>query len=252
MNHFGVFEQDSDLIKPVKGKKDPDAATDLILAMTPPILELLVRKTNAEEHVLSAHGLYRLFQAWEKSPNRPGLTLAGPFLGAPQTVLGLEKMIALGARRVFVCGLCGSLQSGLGIGDLLVPLGAISEEGTSSHYGDKDAIPPADEELSRVLVEEVERRGKHCSSGFVWTTDAPYRETRGKVMKYQSKGVLAVEMEMSALLTVAHFRQVRLAGLLAVSDELSSLEWRPGFSRRILKESLHVMIDALLDAIRKS
>jgi hypothetical protein len=36
-------------------------------------------------------------------------------------------------------------------------------------------------------------------------------------------------MELSALCSVAHFRGVALAGILVVSDELSSLDWRPGF-----------------------
>jgi purine-nucleoside phosphorylase len=36
-------------------------------------------------------------------------------------------------------------------------------------------------------------------------------------------------MELSALYSVAQFRQVALVGILVVSDELSSLDWRPGF-----------------------
>jgi hypothetical protein len=43
-------------------------------------------------------------------------------------------------------------------------------------------------------------------------------------------------MEMSALMTVAHFRSVAMAGLLVVSDELSELKWHPGFSAPSLKE----------------
>ncbi|MGB5748539.1 MAG: purine-nucleoside phosphorylase, partial [Desulfobacterales bacterium] len=56
-----------------------------------------------------------------------------------------------------------------------------------------------------------------------------YRETKEKVDYYQKQGVLAVEMEASALFSVAQFRQVELCAMLVVSDELSSLKWRPGF-----------------------
>jgi len=66
-------------------------------------------------------------------------------------------------------------------------------------------------------------------SGKIWTTDAVYRETREKVENYQKQGVLAVEMEVSALFSAAQFRQVELCAMLVVSDELSSLKWRPGF-----------------------
>jgi purine-nucleoside phosphorylase len=66
-------------------------------------------------------------------------------------------------------------------------------------------------------------------SGNIWTTDAVYRETRSLVETHQQNGILAVEMELSALYSVAQFRRVALAGILVVSDELSSLIWRPGF-----------------------
>jgi len=39
-----------------------------------------------------------------------------------------------------------------------------------------------------------------------------------------------VDMELSALFTVARFRRVEIGALLVVSDELGTLSWRPGFS----------------------
>ena len=46
---------------------------------------------------------------------------------------------------------------------------------------------------------------------------------------YQAQGVLGVDMEMAALFAVGRFRQVPVAGLLVVSDELATLQWRPGY-----------------------
>ncbi len=57
------------------------------------------------------------------------LVLAGPMLGAPQAVLVLEKMIALGVNEVIAAGWCGSLQPQVEIGHLVLPTGAFSEEG---------------------------------------------------------------------------------------------------------------------------
>ena len=54
---------------------------------------------------------------------------------------------------------------------------------------------------------------------------------------YQKRGVLAVEMEMSALMTLALYRGVKLGGLLVVSDELFNLKWRTGFSNPKLKRA---------------
>jgi nucleoside phosphorylase len=70
----------------------------------------------------------------------------------------------------------------------------------------------------------------------VWTTDAPYRETASKVNTYRERGVLAVEMELSALMTLAVYRSVKLAGLLVVSDEVFALKWHRGFSSPVFKK----------------
>jgi len=83
--------------------------------------------------------------------------------------------------------------------------------------------------------------------GPVWTTDAPLRETVAKVHTYGKEGLLAVEMEMSALFHVAVYRKVRLVGLLVVSDELFTMKWRPGFRSTRFKRSCRRATEALLD-----
>ena len=59
----------------------------------------------------------------------------------------------------------------------------------------------------------------------VWTTDALYRETRGKVARRVAEGCVAVDMEASALFAVARFRGVRIAHILAAADDLSQEQW---------------------------
>lgn len=242
-------EEDAVLIRPVRGRGETCAAPDLILGMTRPVLDRLVKRTAARNAAVTDFGLYRAFETG--GPDAlPWITLAGPFLGAPQAVLGLERMIARGARRVWVTGCCGSLQPDLRIGDLVLPQDALSEEGTSRHYPTAESRPKADPDLSRAVLVAVKRLGASCRSGRLWTTDAPYRETRRSVRDFQQAGVLAVDMEMAALLAVAAFRGVRLAGLLAVSDELFDLTWRPGFSSPSLREGTRVMVEALLEAVK--
>ncbi len=236
------------LIRPARGRRDPEAAPDLILAMTETLLDRLVGLLAARTVSMPRGGLFRAYEAKEEAPRRR-LTLAGPFLGAPQAVLGLEKMIALGARRVWVVGWCGSLQPDLRIGDLVAPLDALSEEGTSKHYPLEGAAPRTDEGLQRLLVSELKEGGRNARKGRVWTTDAPYRETRQKVRAYRDQGILGVDMELSALLAVSAFRGVRPAALFVVSDELFDGTWRPGFSDprlRAAEEAAARALDAAL------
>jgi purine-nucleoside phosphorylase len=104
--------------------------------------------------------------------------------------------------------------------------------------------------MSRIIREVLRNKERPVRPGTIWTTDAPYRETAEKVRAYGERGILGVEMEMSALMAVAAYRRIRMAGLLVVSDELFEMRWRSGFSSAILRESSLFAREALLDAVR--
>ena len=243
-----TFDHEEGLIRPRKAKTDPDLGPDVILAMIPSDLDLLARTSQAQKIQHSHMALYDMYRIGDGLGG--SFALSGPFLGAPQAVMGMEKLIALGAQRIWVLGWCGSLQPDLRIGDLVLPTTAISEEGTSQHYPVGEKIPRADEELSQMLDDALRKNGQSFVRGTVWTTDAPYRETPTKVKTYQQKGVLAVDMEMSALMTLAMYRAVRLSGLLVVSDELFDLKWHSGFKSPELKKSSRLAGGALLNVVK--
>jgi purine-nucleoside phosphorylase len=94
---------------------------------------------------------------------------------------------------------------------------------------------------SKKIVKAIEDSLEACSipfhKGLVWSTDAPYRETRQKVLLLQKEEVLGVDMEISALFAAARFRRVEIGALLVVSDELGSLHWKPGFSSSKFKKA---------------
>ncbi len=173
------------------------------------------------------------------------VALARLSIGAPAAVAGLEELIALGVKRILVVGTGGSLQPALPIGALAIPTGAIREEGTSFHYAPAGVEVTPDADLARALGEAVAALGAPVAFGPVWTTDAPYRELRSKVTVYSAMGALAVEMEASALFALSAFRQVRLAMLLAISDELFH-EWRPGFHAEELRLAQRLAAQAAL------
>ena len=232
------------IIYPVKGKGDPWIGPDVLMVMIPSELKYLVSKTNAQKIPFRDMSLYNLYQTNEETGSR--ITLSGPFLGAPHATIAMEKLIILGAKRIWVLGWCGSLQRNLRTGHVVLPTSAASEEGTSAHYPIPDRAPESSAKLNRMLEQALKQQGLPFSRGAVWTTDAVYMETPDKVRAYQNQGVLAVEMEMSALMTVAIYRSVSMAGLLVVSDELFDLKWGPGFSDPLLKKNSRAAGQALL------
>jgi uridine phosphorylase len=232
------------IIQPRRGRQDPKVGPDALMVMVPSHLEFIRRRTNARKARVSDGGLWNYYFA--TVDHQPPLTLSGPMVGAPQAVMAMEKLIALGAIRIWVVGWCGSLQPNVKIGDLVIPTAAHSEEGTSTHYPVPGRRPESDARLNGHLQDALRTKGLPFHTGEVWTTDAPYRETFDKVKRYQRLGVLAVEMEMSALMTVALFRSVSVAALLVVSDELFDLKWKPGFSDPLLEKSSRAAAETLL------
>ena len=225
------FHSDDAVIHPKKGKNDPALGPDALMVAIPRDLDQLskLKPTDCFDQ-----GFFKLFRVKEHASG--AASLAGPFLGAPQATMVMEKISALGANRICLFGWCGSLQPDLKVGDIVIPFHAIAEEGTSRHYPIGDRKPCTDQELNRILERTLEQEGLPFRKGMVWTTDAPYRETASKVKTYREKKVLAVEMEMSALMTLAIYRSVKLSGLLVVSDELFDLKWHRGFSSPLFKK----------------
>ena len=153
------------------------------------------------------------------------VTVYHPGVGAPLAAGLLEEMIALGARKFVACGGAGALDQRLTLGHILIPTSAVRDEGTSYHY-----VPPSREiEADPAAIAAIEavlnERELPYIAGKVWTTDALFRETPGKVRARREEGCLAVEMEAATFFAVARFRGLPFGQLLYSGDDLSGPEW---------------------------
>ncbi|PHR24610.1 MAG: uridine phosphorylase [Desulfotalea sp.] len=162
--------------------------------------------------------------------------IAGPAIGAPMAALTMEKLIALGAKRIILFGWCGALSRDLHIGDVLVPHLALSGEGTSEYYSTEEQQAGPDEGLRGKVVDLFAANEVETHDGCVWSTDAVYREKRSVLTGLHKRGVSAIDMEYSALCSVAKFRGIEFAAVLVVSDEIWGKSWRPGFSSKVFKK----------------
>jgi len=239
-----LSEEDPCVIEPARGRHEESLPPLAILVFSPEDLTSL--SACFSQPPRRSLKLY-LSEVLIGNCNEASVAVAGPMLGAPQSVLVLEKMIALGARKFIAVGWCGSLCTEVRIGDIVLPSGAISEEGTSNHYPDVECAPSS--ELLGALKSTLSSTGRPIHEGIVWTTDAPFRETCAKVRDFQSQGVLSVDMETSALFSVSRFRGVHLAAVLIVSDDLSGLRWVRGFSEPVFHEARKRVIEAISASI---
>jgi len=234
------------LIHPRRGRKERSIPARGIL---------LVNPSEAEK----AHSRYRHGGAENRPIFNSGLSVsrenssfvAGPSIGAPMAVMTMEKLIALGAESIILFGWCGAISRALSVGDILLPDSAIPGEGTSAYYVGESKIEPS-RNLSAGLGSFLKAQEVEFHTGRVWSTDAVYRESRKKLQQLnKEENVSAVDMEFSALSSVAQFRGIDFSALLIVSDELWGKTWRPGFSNEKFKSRCKHIMSLLFENITR-
>jgi len=213
-----------EIIRPRKRKQDPSIGPVAVMVAMEQDLTLIRRMMGVKGKMACSIVTSKLYRARY-------------VLGAPHGAMILEKLNVLGAEKILFWGWCGSLQQGIENGDLVIPDRGVIGEGTSKYYPINDEYPRPSSRLMTAFEESLREHSVSFHKGPVWSTDAPYRETKDKVLSFQKEGILGVDMELSALLTVGRFRGIEIGALLVVSDELGTLRWKPGFSSAKFKTS---------------
>ncbi|WP_373498813.1 nucleoside phosphorylase [Desulfococcus sp.] len=239
-----MTDTDDAIVRPVVGRKSPKLGRLAVIVSSGPDLDRLTRTLPVTEHPVRLM-MSRLFL---ETGAVAGYSIVGPVVGAPYAVMVMEPLIAWGAREIVFMGWCGAISPQAEIGDVIVPTGAIIDEGTSPGYGAAAlAVAHPAPALRRRITSALSARVMAFHEGPVWSTDAIYRETPEKVARFQARNALAVEMEASALFTVGRFRGVQVGAVLVVSDELTTFSWKPGFKDDRFRQSRGAVIEVLKD-----
>ena len=235
--------EESAIIDPRKGRTEVNVEETVFLFFSPRDFNIASNLLNLDESLKRRLNFAKLY---DLNLNGNRFSVAGPAMGAPIAIILMERLIAMGARNIVGIGSCGSLQKDICIGDYIIPAEAVIEEGTSRHYPLDDPIPKASERILEYLKCRCLSNNLNFTMGKVWTTDAPFRETIGKITKHQNQNVLGVEMEMSAIFTVGRFRGIDVGGFLVVSDELFTLKWKSGFGGEKYFSAMKAACETLL------
>jgi len=177
-------------------------------------------------------------------PQKRNFVIIGPAIGSPSAILILERIAASGIKNVVVLGTCGAISEEAKIGDVLLPISTISEEGTSKLYTKKPNYNPSPF-LTEVIEKKLNENEIPYKKGMIWSTDAPYMESPEKIRFFREKGAIGVDMELSALFAIGALKKINIAGILLVSDELHSNTWKTGFKSKVLKKHYKIIINTL-------
>jgi purine-nucleoside phosphorylase len=178
-------------------------------------------------------------------------------IGTPSFSIVMEELLNLGVTRFIRTGTCGGIGRGLKTGDVVVATAAVPSDGSTRTYLHGDPFAPAaDFELTRALIDTARAKGIEPNPGVVQSVDVFYNPDADYASKMRGRGVMAVEMEASALFLLAmreqgKGRDVRGACILTVSDTLLKDDDAVGadyMSLEDLEAATRKMIEIALEA----
>ena len=138
------------------------------------------------------------------------LAVAMATIGPPMVVGFFKNFIVLGS--------CGVLDQSIQADKIIIPSSALRDEGTSYHYAPASDEISYDEVLLSTLENALNKSGIDHIRTKAWTTDAFYRETAAKVKRRLAAGAKVVDMEASAIMAWAQYRQAKVYQFFYTAD----------------------------------
>ena len=181
-----------------------------------------LRSTDAIAELYTANGRIPVYKIRYKDTD---IAFYLSRVGAPACVAGFEEIVAMGARKFVLFGSCGVLDDERVKDNLILPVSAVRDEGTSYHYIAPSPEIEADPHSVRIAETVLASCGYPYIKGKTWTSDAIYRETLPLIQERRQEGCLVVEMECASMLAVAKYRHIPFIQFLYGADNLSSDTW---------------------------
>jgi uridine phosphorylase len=226
-----------------------DVADRAILVGDPQRIDVFADRLDDVRVVGQNRGLRTLTGTADGTP----VTICAFGMGAPIAVIALEELAQLGVRTVLRAGTVMALRPGV-LGDLVVAAAAVREESTSRTYLPQSFPAVPDLDLLVASVASLDRLGERYRVGLVASLDGFYSEmfaarperepaVAERLRSLADRGVIAADMETSAILAVAPRLGVRAGSLCLASVDgttRASLEGeaRDLAERRLVKAAL--------------
>jgi purine-nucleoside phosphorylase len=168
-------------------------------------------------------------------------------MGGPSAAIYATELIRdYKVRNIIRIGSCGTVLADLKLRDIIVAQGCSTDSSVNRiRFGGYDFAALADFELLNHLVECIANTDAKAHVGNVFSSDLFYAPDNALFDLMKKYRVLAVEMELSAIYTIAAELGARAVGMCTVSDQLSTGE---SLSTDDRQSSFDQMIGVALDA----
>jgi len=177
------------------------------------------------------------------------ISVQGTGMGVPSISIYVnELMQSYNAQTLIRVGTCGAIQKDVKVRDVILAMTSSTDSNINRlTFGHVDYAPAANFNLLRNAYEAGIEKGLQLKVGNVFTADSFYNDNEDleKWAKYQ---ILALEMETSALYTLAAKFNRRALSVLTVSDHILTGEQTSAEERQL---TFNDMIEVALEAAIK-
>lgn len=163
-------------------------------------------------------GMLGFTGTWHGTP----VSVQGSGMGQPSLAIYAQELFReYDVRSIVRVGSCGALVESLAVRDIVIASGACTDSSMNRvTFDGLDYAPVADFGLLRAAVEAAEHRGTDVRVGLVFSSDSFYASRPERTRRMVDYGVLAIEMEASALYTIAAQHGRRALAVCTVSDHI--------------------------------
>jgi purine-nucleoside phosphorylase len=189
-------------------------------------------------------GMYGFTGTWQGHP----VSVQGSGMGLPSISIYLNELFGeYDVRSVVRVGSCGAMTTDLALRDLVLASGACTDSSVNRlRFEGIDYAPVADFGLLRRAYDEAAARELRASVGLVYSSDSFYHPRPELGTRLAEHGVLAVEMEASALYTLAAKYRRKALTICTVSDHVVTGEQTTAWERQ---ETFGSMVEVALTAM---
>ena len=175
------------------------------------------------------------------------VSVQGSGMGQPSMAIYVNELFSeYAVQSVVRVGSCGALTERLAIRDVVIASGACTDSSMNRiAFEGLDYAPVADFGLLRGAVEAAESRGTPAHVGLLFSSDSFYAARPELTRRMVDYGVLAVEMEASALYTLAAKHGRKALAICTVSDHIVTGEETTAAERQ---ETFGDMVEIALTA----
>ncbi len=220
------------------GGKPGDIA-DVVLLPGDPLRAKMVAETIFQDATCysEVRGMYGFTGTYEGKR----VSVQGTGMGIPSISIYVNELISeYGAKTLIRIGTCGSIRKDLRLKQIILAMSACSDSSANRlRFHGNDYAPTASFELLSKAYEHAKQKKLQVNVGSVLSTDTFYHDDPAYWRHWADYEVLAIEMETSALYTLAAKFHVRALSVLTVSDEIvtgamaSSEERQTAFSQMV-------------------